>query len=122
MYRSMPSGCLLDALHRQSPIANRQFKTEPRMLVGAKGMYYTTDDGREIIDGTSGLWCCNAGHGHAEIADAVHRQLSEMDYTPSFQMGHPIAFEYADRLKALAPNGFGHIFSPVQAQKQSILR
>jgi beta-alanine--pyruvate transaminase len=79
------------------------------MLVGAKGMYYTTDDGREIIDGTSGLWCCNAGHGHAEIADAVHRQLSEMNYAPSFQTGHPIAFEYADRLKALAPNGFGHI-------------
>jgi beta-alanine--pyruvate transaminase len=64
--------------------ANRQFKTEPRMLVDAKGMYYTTEDGREIIDGTSGLWCCNAGHGHAEIADAVHRQLSEMDYAPSF--------------------------------------
>ncbi|WP_186388643.1 MULTISPECIES: aspartate aminotransferase family protein [unclassified Stappia] len=90
--------------------ANRQFKASPRMLVGAKGLHYTSDDGREILDGTAGLWCCNAGHGHAEIADAVHRQLLEMDYAPSFQMGHPLAFEFAERLKELAPDGFEHVF------------
>ena len=90
--------------------ANRQFKASPRMLVGAKGLHYTSDDGREILDGTAGLWCCNAGHGHAEIADAVHRQLLEMDYAPSFQMGHPLAFEFAERLKDLAPDGFEHVF------------
>ena len=90
--------------------ANRQFKSEPRMLAGAQGLYYTSDDGREILDGTAGLWCCNAGHGHREIADAVHRQLLEMDYAPSFQMGHPLAFDFAERLKELAPDGFNHVF------------
>jgi len=90
--------------------ANRQFKSDPRMLIGAQGMYYVTDDGREIIDGTSGLWCCNAGHGYTEIADAVYNQLIELDYAPSFQMGHPIAFEYADRLAQMAPDGFNHVF------------
>ncbi|AQZ51145.1 aspartate aminotransferase family protein [Martelella mediterranea] len=90
--------------------ANRQFKEAPRMLVGAKGMYYRSEDGRQILDGTAGLWCCNAGHGHREIAEAVTRQLEEMDYAPSFQLGHPAAFAFAERLKALAPEGFDHVF------------
>ena len=90
--------------------ANRQFKANPRMLVGAKGMHYTSDDGRSILDGTAGLWCCNAGHGYTEIRDAVARQLEEMDYAPSFNMGHPIAFEFAERLKEIAPDGFNHVF------------
>ncbi|TDH36254.1 aspartate aminotransferase family protein [Pseudohoeflea suaedae] len=90
--------------------ANRQFKANPRMLVGARGMHYTSDDGRTILDGTAGLWCCNAGHGHAEIRDAVARQLEEMDYAPSFNMGHPIAFEFAERLREIAPDGFNHVF------------
>ncbi|MBS0333995.1 MAG: aminotransferase class III-fold pyridoxal phosphate-dependent enzyme, partial [Proteobacteria bacterium] len=90
--------------------ANRQFKAEPRLLVGAKGMYYRTEDGREIIDGCSGLWCVNAGHGRAEIAEAVGRQLLEMDYAPSFQMGHPLAFDFATELAKLAPQGLDRIF------------
>lgn len=90
--------------------ANRQFKENPRMLVGAKGMYYEDDKGRQILDGTAGLWCCNAGHGHDEITAAVTRQLSTMDFAPSFNMGHPIAFEFAERLKDLAPDGFDHVF------------
>jgi beta-alanine--pyruvate transaminase len=90
--------------------ANRQFKQAPRMLVSAKGMHYRSDDGRSILDGTAGLWCCNAGHGHEEITNAVARQLAELDYAPSFQMGHPIAFEFAERLKQVAPEGFNHVF------------
>lgn len=90
--------------------ANRQFKEAPRMLVSAKGMHYRSDDDRSILDGTAGLWCCNAGHGHKEITDAVARQLEKLDYAPSFQMGHPIAFEFAERLKATAPEGFNHVF------------
>ena len=90
--------------------ANRQFKADPRMLVGARGMHYTSDDGRAILDGTAGLWCCNAGHGHPEIARAAFDQLTEMDYAPTFQMGHPVAFEFADRLRTLAPEGFEHVF------------
>jgi beta-alanine--pyruvate transaminase len=90
--------------------ANRQFKEAPRMLVSASGMHYRSDDDRSILDGTAGLWCCNAGHGHTEITDAVARQLEKLDYAPSFQMGHPIAFEFAERLKAAAPDGFNHVF------------
>jgi beta-alanine--pyruvate transaminase len=85
--------------------ANRQFKAAPRMLTSAKGMYYTSDDGREILDGTAGLWCVNAGHGRPEITQAVSRQLETLDYAPNFQMGHPIAFEFAERLAAIAPGG-----------------
>ena len=90
--------------------ANRQFKSDPRMLVAAKGVHYTSDDGRDILDGTAGLWCCNAGHGYEQIAKAAYNQLMEMDYAPAFQMGHPIAFEFADRLRNLAPDAFKHVF------------
>ena len=85
--------------------ANRQFRVAPRLLVSAEGMYYTSDDGRRILDGTAGLWCVNAGHGRRQIADAVARQLSTLDFAPSFQMGHPVAFELAERLAAISPGG-----------------
>jgi beta-alanine--pyruvate transaminase len=71
--------------------ANRQFKASPRILVSAEGMYYRSDDGRSVIDGTSGLWCVNAGHARREIAQAVERQLHTLDFAPTFQMGRPIA-------------------------------
>ena len=90
--------------------ANRQFKQNPRMLVGAKDMHYTTSDGREVLDGTAGLWCCNAGHCRPKITEAVQRQVAEMDYAPAFQMGHPIAFELANRLVDIAPDGMDHVF------------
>jgi len=90
--------------------ANRQFKANPRLLARAEGMYYWTADGREILDGVAGLWCVNAGHGRREITDAVTKQLSTMDYAPTFQMGHPIAFELANRLAKIAPPGMDRIF------------
>jgi len=90
--------------------ANRQFKRAPRMLTGASGMFYRSDDGREILDGTSGLWCVNAGHGHEAIAEAVGRQVREMDYAPAFQMGHPKVFELASRLVTMMPPGLDHVF------------
>lgn len=90
--------------------ADKQFKAEPRMLVAAKGLYYTSEDNRQILDGTGGLWCCNAGHGHPEIAAAVADQLSRLDYAPAFNMGHPIAFDFARRLVDLAPAGLDHVF------------
>jgi beta-alanine--pyruvate transaminase len=90
--------------------ANRQFKQAPRQLVEARGMYYRSDDGRQVLDGTAGLWCVNAGHGRDEIADAVSRQLRTLDYAPSFQMGHPLAFQFAERLVEVAPDGFNHVF------------
>lgn len=71
--------------------ANRQFKAAPRMLVAAEGMHYTSQDGRQVIDGTAGLWCVNAGHGRQRIADAVGKQLSTLDYAPSFQLAPSLA-------------------------------
>ncbi|MDP1960938.1 MAG: aspartate aminotransferase family protein [Reyranella sp.] len=90
--------------------ANRQFKANPRMLAKAKGVHYWTPEGRKIIDGTAGLWCVNAGHGREEIKAAIAKQLDEMDYAPSFQMGHPKAFELAARHAALLPGDLNHAF------------
>jgi beta-alanine--pyruvate transaminase len=90
--------------------ANRQFKDNPRMLVRADGMHYWTADGRQILDGFAGMWCVNAGHGRKEIADAVQRQLTTMEYAPPFQMGHPVAFEFANAVAALAPGDLDHVF------------
>ncbi len=90
--------------------ANRQFKADPRLLVAASGMFYRTDDGREVLDGTAGLWCVNAGHGRPEIAAAVGQQLLALDYAPSFQMGHPLAFDFATALAKIAPAGLDRIF------------
>lgn len=90
--------------------ANRQFKAKPRLMAAADGMYFTSVEGRRILDGSAGLWCVNAGHGRHEIADAVHRQLATLDYAPSFQMGHPAAFDLATRLAALAPAGLDRVF------------
>jgi beta-alanine--pyruvate transaminase len=83
--------------------ANRRFKASPRLLKAASGMHYTSDDGRQILDGTAGLWCVAAGHGRRTIAEAVQKQLMEMDYAPPFQMGHPLAFEFAEKLSRFAP-------------------
>lgn len=90
--------------------ANRQFKKAPRMFVGAKDMYYTTSDGRQVLDGTAGLWCVNAGHCRPKITEAIQQQAAELDYAPAFQMGHPKAFELANRLVEIAPKGMEHVF------------
>ncbi|MAS07559.1 MAG: aspartate aminotransferase family protein [Ahrensia sp.] len=90
--------------------ANRQFKSNPRMFVAAQDMHYTTSDGRQVLDGTAGLWCCNAGHGRPKIVEAIQKQAGEMDYAPAFQMGHPKAFELAARLTAKLPKPLDHVF------------
>ena len=90
--------------------ANRQFKAKPRMLVSAAGMYYQSDDGRPILDGTAGLWCVNAGHGREQISQAVSKQIVNLDFAPTFQMGHPMAFELAQRLIKHTPTGVDHVF------------
>lgn len=90
--------------------ANRQFKKAPRMLVRAEGMHYWDAHGRRILDGVAGLWCVNAGHGRPKIVQAIQAQAAELDYAPPFQMGHPKAFELAERLAAIAPAGMGKVF------------
>ena len=89
--------------------ANRQFKKSPRMFVAAKDMHYTTSDGRQVLDGTAGLWCCNAGHARSKIVEAIANQAAELDYAPAFQMGHPKAFELANRLVDITPDGLDHV-------------
>jgi beta-alanine--pyruvate transaminase len=90
--------------------ANRQFKQNPRLLVSAKDMHFKSHDGREILDGTAGLWCCNAGHARPKIVEAVQKQVAELDYAPAFQMGHPKVFELAARLAAMLPSPIDHVF------------
>ena len=90
--------------------ANRGYKQKPRLLSGARGMHYTTPDGRAVLDGTAGLWCCNAGHGHEKIVAAIKMQAERMDFAPTFQLGHPAAFEFANRLVDLAPGDLDHVF------------
>ena len=89
---------------------NRDFKANPRMIVGAKGCYYTDADGRQIFDGLSGLWCSGLGHGRTEIVDAIGRQAATLDYSPAFQFGHPLAFSLANKLKEMTPAGLDHVF------------
>jgi beta-alanine--pyruvate transaminase len=89
--------------------ANRQYKKEPRLFVGAKDMHYTTHDGRQVLDGTAGLWCVNAGHCRPLITEAIREQAGELDYAPAFQLGHPKAFELANRLIDLAPDNMAHV-------------
>lgn len=90
--------------------ANRQFKAAPRLFVAARDMHYITEDGRQVLDGTSGLWCVNAGHCRPKIIEAVKKQVETMDYSPAFQMGHPGAFRLAERVAQLAPGDLDHVF------------
>ncbi len=89
---------------------NRQFKADPRLVVSAQGVRYLTPEGKEILDGTSGLWCVGAGHGHPHIAQAMKRQIDQLDFASSFQVGHPGAFALAERIADLAPDGLDHVF------------
>ncbi|SHI23853.1 aspartate aminotransferase family protein [Ferrimonas marina] len=90
--------------------ANKQFKAAPRILKSAKGMYYYTEDNKPVLDGTAGLWCCNAGHGRSRITEAVSQQVAHLDFAPTFQMGHPLPFELAHRLTEITPAGMDRVF------------
>jgi beta-alanine--pyruvate transaminase len=98
------------AAHWMPFTANRAFKKAPRLLAGAKDMYYFTVDGRKILDGAAGMWCSNAGHGRTQIAQAIAKQAETLDYSPPFQFGIPQAFELASRIADLAPKGLDHVF------------
>ncbi len=90
--------------------ANRAFKARPRLIARAKDMHYYTPEGRPILDATAGLWCCNAGHNRDPIVAAIQAQAAELDFAPTFQYAHPMAFEAASRLSALAPGDLNHVF------------
>ena len=90
--------------------ANQQFKSNPRILVSAENMHYKSQDGRDILDGTAGLWCVNAGHKREKIVSAIQAQVEELDYAPAFQMGHPKAFTLANKLVEITPEDMNHVF------------
>ena len=90
--------------------SNKEYKSSPRLLARARDMHYMTPGGRKILDGTAGLWCCNAGHGRTRIIEAIKAQADRMDFAPTFQLGHPAAFELANRLADLAPGDLNHVF------------
>ncbi|SDH47452.1 aspartate aminotransferase family protein [Roseospirillum parvum] len=98
------------AAHWMPFTANRQFKAAPRLLVSAKDMHYTSHDGRQVMDGTAGLWCVNAGHARPRIVEAVQKAVATLDYAPAFQFGHPGAFELASRLADMMPGDLDHVF------------
>ncbi|WP_296445794.1 aspartate aminotransferase family protein [Rhodoferax sp. UBA5149] len=99
----------LDA-HWMPYTGNREFKANPRMMVAARGCYYTDNHGKPIFDGLSGLWCCGLGHGRTEIVEAVTRQMATLDYSPAFQFGHPLSFALANKIKELTPAGLDYVF------------
>ncbi len=90
--------------------ANRQFKQSPRLLARAEGMHFWTPEGRQVLDAVAGLWCVNAGHGRKKIVEAIRAQAGEMDFAPSFQMGHPKAFELSEKLAQLTPGDLNRVF------------
>jgi beta-alanine--pyruvate transaminase len=90
--------------------ANRAFKAQPRQLVAARDMHYTSADGRQVLDGTAGLWAVNAGHCRPSIVEAICKTAAELDYAPPFQLGHPLAFELASRIAGLMPEGLDRVF------------
>jgi len=90
--------------------SNRAFKKAPKLFVSASGMYYRTDDGRQVLDGAAGLWCSNAGHNHPKIVEAIQKTAATIDFAPQFQLSHPAAFELSHRLIDLAPDNFSHVF------------
>ena len=89
---------------------NRDFKSSPRLLVSAEGMYYKDVDGNPILDGTAGLWCVPCGHAQPRITEAIATMAGQLDFAPTFQMGHPAAFELAEQLMEYTGHKFGHVF------------
>src|SRR5574341_650929 len=109
--RDLTPTSVLNLEHYWMPFTdNRRFKAKPRMVVAAKDMYYTTAEGKQVLDGLATLWCVNAGHGRPRIVEAIRKQAGELDFAGSFSLGHPLAFRLAERIAALAPKGMGRVF------------
>ena len=99
----------LDA-HWMPYTGNREFKANPRLITSARGAWLTDADGRRVFDGLSGLWTTGLGHCRPELVDAVSRQMATLDFSPSFQFGHPLSFTLANRMRDFLPAGLDHVF------------
>ena len=89
---------------------NRQFKQHPRLVVSAKGLYYRSHDGRDILDSSAGLWCANLGHCHPKVVEAVQQGIATLDFAPTFQFGHNKVFELASRVAHEMPTDLNRVF------------
>ncbi|MGK0500081.1 MAG: beta-alanine--pyruvate transaminase [Oceanicoccus sp.] len=96
--------------HWMAFTGNREFKQNPRMIESASGVHFTDVEGRQILDGLSGLWTCGAGHAREQITKAVSKQMSTLDYSPAFQFGHKLSFELANKVVDMAPDGLDYVF------------
>jgi len=90
--------------------SNKDFKENPRLMVGAQGVYYTDHHGNKLIDASSGLFCNPAGHSRPEIREAVSEQLEKLDYVQPFQQGYSGSFELARRISQHTPEDLNRIF------------
>src|ERR671915_1947374 len=109
--RDLPAMSNVNLQHYWMPFTdNRRFKAKPRLIASAKDMHFTTVEGKQVLDGLATLWCVNAGHGRPRIVEAIRKQAAELDFAASFSLGHPLAFQLAERIAALAPKGMGHVF------------
>ncbi len=86
-------------------------KTGSQIIESAKGMYVVDDKGRKLMDGIAGLWCVNIGHGRQEMADAISRQVLQMQYYNPFGASSNVpAAELGAKLAELAPGSLNHVF------------
>ena len=89
--------------------ANRQFRNDPRVVVSAEGLNFTTHDGQKILDGISSLWCVTAGHNRKPINEAIKKQLDTLDYATAFQVSNDKAFQAAAMIAELAPGDLNKV-------------
>ena len=109
--KDLSASSALNLEHYWMPFTdNRRFKARPKLVVSAKDMFFTTAEGKPVLDGLATLWCVNAGHGRPRIVEAIRKQAGELDFAASFSLGHPLAFRLAERIAGVAPNGMGHVF------------
>jgi beta-alanine--pyruvate transaminase len=109
--RDLPAAGTVNLQHYWMPFTdNRRFKARPRLIASAKDMYFTTVEGKQVLDGLATLWCVNAGHARPRIVEAIRRQAGELDFASSFALGHPLPFRLAERIAAIAPQGLQHVF------------
>jgi beta-alanine--pyruvate transaminase len=109
--RDLPTMSNVNLQHYWMPFTdNRRFKAKPRLVASAKDMYFTTVEGKQVLDGLATLWCVNAGHGRAPIVEAIRRQAGELDFASSFALGHPLPFKLAERIAGIAPQGMQQVF------------
>ena len=88
---------------------NRSFKQDPRVFVAADGMYFTTHDGKKVIDGISSLWCVGAGHNRKPINEAIKKQLDTLDYATAFNASNDKAFQAAELIASMAPGDLNKV-------------